>query len=213
MGYHWHCSVVTGMSRQANLAAILLAAGPSSRLGQPKQLVSIDGESLVRRTARLLLDLDLFSVTVVTGCDSEKVGDELSDLQAEVVHNRLWEQGMGGSIAFGVRQLSRMVDGVLIMVCDQWRVEKNDLVQLIEQWNSDISRIVVSNWNEGKAFVSGPPVIFTGNLIPEMKYLISSEGARQVIDRHMDIVEFVLMENAAYDLDRPEDLEQITNRS
>lgn len=201
------------MSRQANLAAILLAAGPSSRLGQPKQLVSIDGESLVRRTARLLLDLDLFSVTVVTGCDSEKVGDELSDLQAEVVHNRLWEQGMGGSIAFGVRQLSRMVDGVLIMVCDQWRVEKNDLVQLIEQWNSDISRIVVSNWNEGKAFVSGPPVIFTGNLIPEMKYLISSEGARQVIDRHMDIVEFVLMENAAYDLDRPEDLEQITNRS
>jgi CTP:molybdopterin cytidylyltransferase MocA len=213
MGYHWHCSVVTGMNRQANLAAILLAAGPSSRLGQPKQLVSIDGESLVRRTARLLLDLDLYSVTVVTGCESEKVGDELSDLQAEVVHNRLWEQGMGGSIAFGVRQLSRMVDGVLIMVCDQWRVEKNDLVQLIEQWNSDISRIVVSNWNEGKAFVSGPPVIFTGNLIPEMKYLISSEGARQVIDRHMDIVEFVLMENAAYDLDRPEDLNLITNRS
>ncbi|NCF62313.1 MAG: NTP transferase domain-containing protein [Gammaproteobacteria bacterium] len=201
------------MNRQANLAAILLAAGPSSRLGQPKQLVSIDGESLVRRTARLLLDLDLYSVTVVTGCESEKVGDELSDLQAEVVHNRLWEQGMGGSIAFGVRQLSRMVDGVLIMVCDQWRVEKNDLVQLIEQWNSDISRIVVSNWNEGKAFVSGPPVIFTGNLIPEMKYLISSEGARQVIDRHMDIVEFVLMENAAYDLDRPEDLKLITNRS
>jgi CTP:molybdopterin cytidylyltransferase MocA len=201
------------MNRQANLAAILLAAGPSSRLGQPKQLVSIDGESLVRRTARLLLDLDLYSVTVVTGCESEKVGDELSDLQAEVVHNRLWEQGMGGSIAFGVRQLSRMVDGVLIMVCDQWRVEKNDLVQLIEQWNSDISRIVVSNWNEGKAFVSGPPVIFTGNLIPEMKYLISSEGARQVIDRHMDIVEFVLMENAAYDLDRPEDLNLITNRS
>jgi CTP:molybdopterin cytidylyltransferase MocA len=201
------------MNRQANLAAILLAAGPSSRLGQPKQLVSIDGESLVRRTASLLLDLDLYSVTVVTGCESEKVGDELSDLQAEVVHNRLWEQGMGGSIAFGVRQLSRMVDGVLIMVCDQWRVEKNDLVQLIEQWNSDISRIVVSNWNEGKAFVSGPPVIFTGNLIPEMKYLISSEGARQVIDRHMDIVEFVLMENAAYDLDRPEDLKLITNRS
>jgi CTP:molybdopterin cytidylyltransferase MocA len=201
------------MNRQANLAAILLAAGPSSRLGQPKQLVSIDGESLVRRTASLLLDLDLYSVTVVTGCESEKVGDELSDLQAEVVHNRLWEQGMGGSIAFGVRQLSRMVDGVLIMVCDQWRVEKNDLVQLIEQWNSDISRIVVSNWNEGKAFVSGPPVIFTGNLIPEMKYLISSEGARQVIDRHMDIVEFVLMENAAYDLDRPEDLNLITNRS
>ena len=46
-----------------------------------------------------------------------------------------------------------------------------------------------------------------------MKYLISSEGARQVIDRHMDIVEFVLMENAAYDLDRPEDLKLITNRS
>ena len=201
------------MSRQANLAAILLAAGPSSRLGQPKQLVSIDGESLVRRTARLLLDLDLFSVMVVTGCEAEKVGGELSDLQAEVVHNPLWDQGMGGSIACGVRQLSRNTDGVLIMVCDQWRVEKNDLVQLISKWNADISRIVVSNWNEGKAFVSGPPVIFTGSLIPEMKYLISSEGARQVIDRHMDIVEFVLMENAAFDLDRPDDLEQILNRS
>jgi CTP:molybdopterin cytidylyltransferase MocA len=67
----------------------------------------------------------------------------------------------------------------------------------------------VANWKEGKALVSGPPVIFPRKLIPELKSMQVNRGARQLIDRHMALVEFVDIQNAAFDLDRPEDLARL----
>lgn len=191
------------------LASILLAAGPSTRLGQPKQLVRIDGEDLVRKTARLLIAQEPTSVTVVTGCESDGVEQALAGLPVRTVLNRNWEKGMGSSINCGVRSLNENLDGVLLMVVDQWCLQAEDISRLIDHWSGDISRIVTACWHEGKAFVSGPPAIFPRKLIPELKYVLENRGARQVIDRHIDIVEFVPMENAAFDLDRPEDLERL----
>jgi molybdenum cofactor cytidylyltransferase len=192
------------------LGAILLAAGPSSRLGQPKQLVRVDGECLVRRAASMLVDLDLGAVVVVTGCGWEEIHPELNDLPVTVARNPDWSRGMGGSISCGARQLPRGLDGALVTVCDQWRLQTDDMRSLVACWLTDISRICLACWDEGKAFVSGPPVIFPRRVMPELKFLQANRGARQVVDLHMDIVEFVKMPNAAYDLDRPEDLAEIT---
>ena len=196
-------------SESVKLAAILLAAGPSSRLGQSKQLVRVDGESLVRKTTRLLQAMDLASITVVTGCESEAVESEVKDLPVTIVYNPNWARGMGSSIAAGARKAPAGADGVLLMVCDQWRLEHDDLSLLISSWNADISQVYMACWKEGKAFVSGPPVLFPRHLIQELKFVQESRGARQIIDRFMDIVEFVTMDNAAHDLDRPEDLKQL----
>lgn len=204
---------MTDEHMKAILGAVLLAAGPSTRLGQSKQLVGIDGEALVRRSARLLLGLELDYITVVTGCGADLVGAELEDLPLGIVNNRDWEQGMGGSISCGARNIPPGVDGVLVMVCDQWRLDGTDLRLLFNAWKADISRIYVACWDEGEAFISGPPVIFPRKLIPELKGMQPGRGARQLIDRHMDIAEFVRMENAAYDLDRPEDLERLSDDS
>ena len=187
-------------------AAILLAAGPSSRLGQSKQLVRVDGESLVKRSVRLLRKLEPESITVVTGCEAEGVEREIGDLSDTVVYNNNWARGMGASISCGVRNIPKTVDGILLMVCDQWRLEADDLFRLISSWRTDISQIYMACWNEGQAFVSGPPVVFPCTLKQELKFAEENRGARQVIDRNMDIVEFVTMENASCDLDRPEDL-------
>ena len=194
-------------------AAILLAAGPSTRLGQAKQLVRVDGECLVRRAVCLLQTLEPESITVVTGCESKSVEQEIADLSVTVAYNRNWARGMGGSISCGVRKIPENVDGILLMVCDQWRLDSVDLYSLISSWKTDISQIYLACWNEGKAFVSGPPVVFPCKLKQELKCVHENRGARQVVDRHMDIVEFVTIENAAYDLDRPEDLEQLLKRS
>ncbi len=191
-----------------NLAAILVAAGPSSRLGQPKQLVKFKGETLARRSAGMLVDLALNPV-VVTGCEAESVAAEMHRLPVNTVLNPEWEKGMGGSIAYGARFIPAYPDGILVAVCDQWLLEKDDLERLIESWASDVSRIHVASWTEGTAYVSGPPVIFPRKLHGELKGLEKSRGARQVIDRHIDIVEFVELESAAWDLDRPEDLEKL----
>ena len=190
---------------------MLLAAGPSSRLGQSKQLVRVGDETLVRRAARLLVDAGLDYITVVTGCDAELVTAELEGLQLGAVYNRDWAQGMGSSINCGARKMPQAVDGVLVMVCDQWRLEESHLRRLVEAWKSDISRIYVACWDDKEAFVSGPPVVFPRKLIPELKGMHPRRGARQLIDRHMDITEFVKMENAAFDLARPEDLERLSD--
>ena len=197
-------------SRKLILGAVLLAAGPSSRLGRSKQLVRVNDETLIRRTARLVLGMGLDYVTVVSGCGADLVEAELEDLPVSVVFNRDWQQGMGSSINCGVRLMPQGVDGVLLMVCDQWRLESDDLNGLFEAWQSDISKIYVACWDEGAAFVSGPPALFPRKIIPELKSMQPNRGARQLIDRYMDIVEFVKMENAAFDLDRPEDLERLS---
>lgn len=192
-----------------SLAAIVLAAGPSSRLGESKQLVEVHGECLVRRTARLALGLKPARLVVVTGCEAERVAAELEDLPLETVLNRDWASGMGASIACGARALDRSVDGILLMVCDQWRLRGTDLETLAEAWRAQPRRIVVACWKEGRAYVTGPPVIFPSRLVQELKAIPADRGARQVIDQHMDDVEFVELQNAADDLDRPEDLEEL----
>ena len=192
-----------------SLAAILLAAGPSSRLGQSKQLVEVRGECLVRRAARLLIALHPQRLVVVTGCRAEEVAAELDDLPLETVCNRDWALGMGASIAAGARRLNPSADGILLMVCDQWRLRAPDLERLVSAWRAQPQRIMVSCWKQGRAHVTGPPVIFPARLLRELKAIPPDRGARQVIDGHMDDVEFVELQNAADDLDRPEDLQRM----
>lgn len=198
------------MNRESpKIAALLLAAGPSSRLGQAKQLVRFNEECLVRRVSRLLLEQDSMTVSVVVGAEHERVRKEIEDLPVTIVHNPEWEQGMGASISCGVRKITGDVDGFLLMVCDQWRLQGEDIAALVDAWKSDVSGILVASWHEGRAMVSGPPVIFPFKLRQELISVIRNRGARQVIDRHMDIARFVELENAAHDLDRPEDLEEL----
>lgn len=196
-------------NREPRLAAILLAAGPSTRLGYPKQLVKVGGEALVRRTARLLLGLELEALLVVCGHESEKVGSELGGLKLETVYNHDWKQGMGGSIVAGARALPEGMDGILVMVCDQWRLEASEMQSMVEAWRTNSRRIRVANWKEGAAFVSGPPVIFPGHLLRDLRAMDKHRGARQLIDSNMDIVDFAGVPSAAWDLDRPEDLKLI----
>ena len=196
-------------AESARFAAILLAAGPSSRLGQAKQLVRVDGESLVRRAARLVLSSGPVSLTVVTGFADDAVRHELSDLPVGIIRNEDWEQGMGGSIACGVQNISAEVDGVLITLCDQWKLEGRDLSSLNSGWRTDISRITTASWSKNKACIYGAPTLFPRKYIRELKDLKGSRGAKALIGRNMASVQFVEMENAAYDLDRPEDLEQL----
>lgn len=191
------------------ISALLLAAGPSSRLGQAKQLVQVGGESLVRRSTRLLLAQNNVSVTVVVGCEPDRISREISDLPVSIVVNRDWEEGMGGSLSCGVRHIRDDYDGILVMACDQWRIEESDISRMIDAWSPDQSKILVASWSEGQAQVSGPPVIFPRKFRPDLIAVVKSRGARQVIDRHIDHVEFLQLENAGYDLDRPEDLVKI----
>jgi CTP:molybdopterin cytidylyltransferase MocA len=194
-------------------AAVLLAAGSSSRLGQPKQSVKISGDSLVRRAAMQLLKLNPVILIVVTGYGSDAVEKGLHDLKLRIVKNENWEQGVGSSIACGAQNVAEEVDGLLVALCDQWKVDENDLNRLISAWSSDISVIIASSWNETKSLIYGPPVLFPRKYIRELTNLSGNQGAKALIARNMDKVKFAAMENAAFDLDTPADLEQVLRQA
>lgn len=190
-------------------AGLLLAAGASQRLGQPKQLLRYHGQPLVRRAARLLLSLGLPGVSVVTGSSATRVESALEGLSVQQVRNEAWAAGMGSSISSGVRSIGREPLGVLILLCDQWRLDADDLWRLLHGWHSDISQLVVSESGAESGPEQGPPVIFPRSLFHELEQLNPQDGAKQVIRRHSGMALPVRLENAAFDLDTPAHLEAL----
>ncbi len=186
----------------ASLGAILLAGGDSSRLGRSKQLLEIDGQVLVRRQARLLLGLEFASTVVVTGSSREGVVSALADLSVTTVHNDRWSDGMGGSLACGIRSMPERVRGAVLLLCDQWRVNSADLCRLLEVWSDEPGRAVISEW-DGQ---SGPPAVFPRALFEPLRRLQGDRGARRVVKRYSGGVQRVPVANAAFDIDRPAEI-------
>ncbi|MEE8495956.1 MAG: nucleotidyltransferase family protein [Xanthomonadales bacterium] len=189
------------------LGIVLLAAGGSSRMGRPKQLLQIEGEALVTRVSRRLVELESDSVMVVTGSAAQAVNDQLSGLPIQIVHNPRWEEGMASSLAAGVKNLPAEIEGALIVLCDQWQVGLADLQKLVQAWNTDISRIAAACWQDEGQQVIGPPAIFPRALFGELFALNGDRGARAVIEKHRERTFFVAMKNARFDLDEPADTE------
>jgi CTP:molybdopterin cytidylyltransferase MocA len=185
------------------LACLLPAAGGSRRLGQPKQLLEMAGERLVRRAAKLLLGLSP-SVVVVTGDVAESVGHELSGLPLRLVHNADWRSGMGGSIAIGMQVLADRPDGVLVLHCDQWRVSAEDLVTLCNAWRGAPECVAAAAFDD----TTGPPLIFPRRLFATLRALHGESGAKALVQGDARLIR-VATPNARYDLDRPEHLRQM----
>jgi CTP:molybdopterin cytidylyltransferase MocA len=184
------------------LAVLIPAAGASTRLGRPKQLLEIDGEALVRRTARLALSLQPNPLIVVTGAESDRVKRTLADLPLTTVYNPVWRDGLGGSIAAGARAIDTRPDAVMVLLCDQWRVDAGDVERLCAEWLQHTAHIVASRWDDRH----GPPVLFPGALLPALGELQGDAGARHLLEADPERCRFVEVQNAAYDLDTPEDL-------
>src|SRR6478736_7183112 len=103
------------------VAAIIVAAGASTRLGQPKQLVLVDGEPLLQRAVRCAQEAGASPVFVVLGADRELIRNAIDFGAASIVVNEDWEEGLACSIRVGVQAAAGSA-GVLLMTCDQPRV-------------------------------------------------------------------------------------------
>lgn len=193
------------------LGAILLAAGSSSRLGQSKLLLQIDGQPLVRLQASKLMALNPACVVVVTGAEQAAVEHSLQGLALQCVHNHNWQKGMGSSLAFGIAAMPERVRGALLLLCDQWKITTEDLLALGEAWDRSPAVAVTAQWNEEstgepRQTTFGPPVVFPRMMFPSLTKLRGDRGAQQILKRYKPGVQRIDLPNAGFDIDQPFDL-------
>jgi molybdenum cofactor cytidylyltransferase len=187
-----------------NTAIIILAAGSSSRLGQSKQMLDIDGEKLLVKTIKTALGSDGGPIAVVLGANEKQHREILKVLPVHIVYNEDWQSGMGSSLKKGLRYLlseDPSLEAVVVLVCDQPLMISENINNLILKHHETKKAIIASRY----AQMPGVPVLFDKIYFPKLMSLPDDQGAKKIILQHNDDVFEVDFPGGETDLDRMED--------
>lgn len=198
--------------RPARLAAVVLAAGRSTRMGAKNKLLErIDGVPMVRRVVDQLLETSLDPVFVVLGHEHERVSAALEGRAVKKVRNPDYREGLSTSLRAGISALDDEVDGVLVALGDMPFVSSEHIEKLIADVDPDKPETLRVPVRGGRP---GNPVLFGARYFIELCERTGDRGARALIDQHSDVVEWVTMDDDAIylDVDTPEALAALTGR-
>jgi molybdenum cofactor cytidylyltransferase len=190
------------------IAAIILAAGPSTRMGRPKQLLEFRGETLVERAAVCALESGCRPVVVVTGAHAQEIRKALHALEVSEVQNHQWELGLSSSIRVGVAAVVRAglgTDAIVLMACDQPFIRPETIAGLIATYRQTRCSIVASNY----AGTLGVPALFSRPTFAELETLEGAEGAKQIIRKYGAAVQAFSFPEGNIDIDTPEDFARL----
>ncbi len=190
------------------IGAIILAAGNSSRLGRPKQLLEFQGVPLVRRTAIAAQSAGLHPVVIVTGSIHDEIASAIHNLHIETIRNRGWPTGIGSSIRVGLAHLlehSPALHAVAILVCDQPWVTPEFLGKLSSAFLRSAKLACASSYSG----TIGIPAIFGRDLFPELLTLPDAQGAKHLLQTGRAVVELVPFPHGEIDIDTPADWERL----
>lgn len=183
------------------LAGIILAAGSSERLGQPKQLVEWQGITLIRRAAEHALNTCNAGVSVIIGASSSQVTAELEGLNVTTVYNNNWQTGMGASLRAGIQASPKDTDGLLLMLCDQPGIESDDLIRLVNVWQNQPDKPAAAAYSG----TVGVPAILPSAMLPALDGISGDAGAGSLLRSYSE-TNPVEMPSAAWDIDTAADL-------
>ena len=188
-----------------NVGAVILAAGGSSRLGHPKQLLMFRGETLIRRAVRAATEAGCDPVVVVVGESGGAIRTELQSSSAIFVENLQWQRGPGTSIRRGLEQLPTSVDAVALLACDQPFVDSETVRRLIDAYEKTGKPIVASSY----ANTLGIPALFDRSRFEALRALPDATGAKGLIVTQPDDVASIAFEEGAIDIDTPGDFKRL----
>jgi molybdenum cofactor cytidylyltransferase len=187
---------------------LILAAGASRRLGQPKQLVRYQGATLINRMANEALRANIGSVTVVTGFNNEAMAEEIKGLNVEIVFNDEWQEGIGSSIRNGLRFLldkKPKTNAILLTMVDQPFVDAEHLQKLANAYDPSRPMIIASAY----AGTFGVPVLVDNFYFDMLLGLKGDEGGKKIFVNYLkNIVEIPFIEGSI-DIDEQEDLKSL----
>jgi molybdenum cofactor cytidylyltransferase len=195
-------------SEPSRVAAIVLAAGASSRLGTPKQLLEFRGESLVRRAVRSALDAGASPVIVVLGARASEIAAALGGLgDVSLVSNARWRDGLASSLAEGMRAamwLGRRLSGVLITTADQPLVDEAALRRMLTAFADGGRRtdgLVAAEYSG----TIGVPAVIGRDYFDTLTWLQGDAGAGRWLRERIRDVRRIAIPEAAVDIDTAED--------
>ena len=218
-----------------SVGAVILAAGGSSRLGQPKQLLTFRGETLIHRTVRAAAAAGCAPILVVVGENSEamKLALDIRDprissfsglervtrtppsapprppLRPTIIRNGEWRRGLGTSIRRGLEQLPNFVEAVVLLTCDQPYLDASIVSQLIAARIETGKPIVASRY----ADTLGVPALFDRSCFDDLLALPDDSGAKSLIAARPNDIAAIPFEKGAIDIDTPSDFQRLIAES
>ena len=187
---------------------ILLAAGESSRLGQPKQLLTIRGTTLLRHIAKICIESGVGPVVVVLGSQEDIMRQELEGLPLHILSNVDWSSGLASSIRCGVQyimQLGGQPKAAIFVLCDQLLLTPKIIQQVRDRYVSFGADLISCQY--GVAY--GPPTLVGQVYFDELLTLTGQQGAKKLLAQYPERIDFIPFEGGEVDIDFPGDLENL----
>ena len=172
-------------------------------MGTPKQLLPIQGISLLQHLSKMAIASMCDPVLVVLGANAQQIRPEIEDLPLRIIENQHWQAGMGTSISSGLGSLLERepaLNAVLILVCDQPFVSTSLIDRIVEVYKSDSHQIVATGYLEAV----GVPALFSDRYFPELLKLDADSGARRIIQKYLHETYIIDFPKGAIDLDTPD---------
>jgi molybdenum cofactor cytidylyltransferase len=192
------------------ISTLILAAGSSSRLGRPKQILRFEGQTLIERIAQVALEVTDY-VLVVLGANEAEISPHLELLlsthpkQFDSVINSKWKDGIGSTLSFGVQKLAEASDAILILLSDQPFVDEVLLRKILQGFAENKSPIVACSY----ANQLGVPILIGKQFFEELILLQRDKGAKEILNKHIGKVLSIDFPDGILDVDTERDAQQL----
>ncbi len=195
---------------ETDICAIILAAGPSTRMGRPKQLIPLNGQTLLETVITTAKAAGLSCTLLVLGSRAREIIARINHSEVRLVINKKFRGGLSSSLRAGLKALPEQCNAVLMLLGDMPFVSSETLRRLMEAYIKHSSLIVIPVYRGRR----GNPVLFDRQLFAELAEIRGDQGGRGVIDKHKDEVLELSVEDPfiLLDIDDESDLKHLLTK-
>ena len=189
-------------------AVIILAAGQSSRLGEPKQLLKYQNKTLLQHAIDAAKQTSIEPIIVVLGSNADPILRKIETSAIHIVKNDNWQSGMASTIRCGIQALQTLdsaIEAAILMVCDQPFVTRDLLSSLIKKQEETDKPIIASQYGD----TIGTPALFSKQFFAQLMDLSGDTGAKKIMMQHSDLVDTVSFPQGGIDIDTIDDYEAL----
>ena len=191
-----------------NTSVIVLAAGASKRLGQPKQLLLVDGIPMIIHVIRKIIDAGFHQIMVVLGHDHAPIEQMIKELPVHHFVHQNWTEGMGSSLSAGLSEALKIwpqTNFLLISVCDQPNIPTQHFKRIRNELEIGKNEIIASGYQQ----TFGPPIACNRKHFHELTLLKGDQGAKSIFKKYLDEMKIIHCEEGGLDIDTPVDVLKI----